>query len=320
MDKLLTIVGPTSLGKTTLALQIARKFDGEIISADSRQVYKDLDIGTGKDIPQKTGYYQKGPKLGGFYLVSGVPLWGYDLVPSDGKFSVGQYAGIARRVIRDVWFRKKLPILVGGTGLYIKGVLDGIETSGIPQNRRLREALSGRNVKDLFDHLANLDTARAALLNLSDRNNPRRLIRAIEIAEWNLIKHKRIVRKAKPFSKTADVLIIGLTAPKKFIHERIRERIAKMINQGLEEEIESLLKKMSWTDQAMTSLGYRQWKDYFSGEKTKSEVIASWFRDEKDYARRQMVWFKSDKRIVWFDVTTRRYPSDVEKEINKWYR
>jgi tRNA dimethylallyltransferase len=135
-SKLLVICGPTSTGKTILAISLAKKFNGEIVSADSRQVYKGLDIGTGKDLPKNAKIKYLWMKKFGFYEIKGIKIWGYDLADPRHSFSVSQYLRFAERVISDISKRGKLPILVGGTGLYIKGVVDGIPTAEIPKNKK----------------------------------------------------------------------------------------------------------------------------------------------------------------------------------------
>lgn len=317
MKKLLVVCGPTSTGKTTLAVKLAREFNGELVSADSRQVYRRVDIGTGKDLP--IGSKIKHPWFSryGFYEVSGVKVWGYDLVDPKSEFSVGQYLKFARYIIADIQKRKKLPILVGGTGLYIKGVTDGIPTASIPKNSNLRKNLETKNASELYELLASLDALKAGSMNSSDRKNPRRLVRAIEVSQY-LVDHK--VSFNKQPEDTMDILFIGLTADKSFIDKKIDTRVKKRIDEGIKTEIEKLLKSgVSWDSQSMLSLGYRQWRDYFEGGVPEQNIIDEWGREEKKYARRQFVWFKKDKRINWFDVTAKNYPKVVEKRVKKWY-
>lgn len=328
MKKLLVICGPTATGKTNLALRLAssigrsssgrKKFKGELVSADSRQVYVGMDIGTGKDLPKNSKFQKsKTPSIGGFYEVDGVKIWGYDLVDPKEGFSVAQYLKIAEKMIEDIWKREKLPILVGGTGLYIKGVVDGIATVTIPRNVVLRKYLEEKNAKELFEMLATLDPIKAGSMNLSDRKNPRRLIRAIEIAD------RKIKSKGGKDRKLLadDVLIIGLISPNKVLNGKIDKRVDKRIKQGFEDEIRALFKKgLSWDKQSMTSLGYRQWRDFIEGLATKDEVLEKWKREEKKYAKRQITWFKKDKRINWFDITKKGWEKEVEKLVKEWYK
>ena len=189
MKKVLIIVGPTGSGKTKLALKIAKDLDGEIVSCDSRQVYRGLDIGTGKDIPK--GLSPDNTKQGAKYMINGVNVWGYDLVEPKDNFSVSDYVSSVIPIIDDIGSRGRLPIVVGGTGLYVKGLVDGIETSNISVNEKLRENLESREVGELYDHLAKINPLKAASMNSSDKQNPRRLIRAIEIAQSLLDNPKK---------------------------------------------------------------------------------------------------------------------------------
>lgn len=318
--KLLVICGSTVTGKTNLGLRLAKKLEGEVISADSRQVYKGMDIGTGKDLPRNFGFRTsdlrfKGAKVG-YYTDGDTRIWGYDLVSPKGSFSVAEYIRIAGKVIENIWKRGKLPILVGGTGLYIQGVVDGIPTATIPRNERLRSSLEGKGFPELFEMLAQLDPVKAASLNTSDRKNPRRLIRSIEIAD-------AVMRgKDKSSKKMAvdDVLFIGLVAPRGKLNERIDKRVGSRLREGFEKEVSRLLKEgVSWEMQSMSSLGYRQWRDYVEGKLTKDQAIEKWRSEERKYAKRQITWFKKDKRINWFNISKSNWQRSVEKMVEKWY-
>lgn len=323
LHQLLIICGPTSTGKTGLALKIAKKFDGEIVSADSRQVYKKLDIGTGKDLPKNSKLYfpvsgLRKEKIG-CYSLDGVKIWGYDIADPKNEFSVSHYLKFARKVINDIVSRDKLPILVGGTGLYIKGVVDGIESAGVPKNNKLRRVLGKKGVADLFEMLANLNPVKAASLNRSDRKNPRRLVRAIEIAEFKLTGAKTNNQSNKK-PANYDTLFIGLKTPFSDLEKIISERVKKRIDAGIKDEIKKLLKTgISWKMQSMNTLGYKEWIGFFIGEKTEKEVFSEWVMDEKRYAKRQMTWFKKEKRINWFDTSTSNWQKNIEKLVQKWH-
>jgi len=318
MEKLLVICGPTSTGKTTLALKVARRLGGEIVSADSRQVYSGMDIGTGKDLPEgakiKKGLFAKW----GYYEVNGIKIWGYDIIDPRKDFSVAQYLKTAHKMIDDIARRKKLPILVGGTGLYIKGVVDGIATADVPKNRALRKSLEKRSPDELYETLANLDSVKAASLNASDRKNPRRLVRAIEVAQYQLTKKGLPVHHV--IASDYDVFFVGLKAPKEFLDKKIEQRVKTRVEEGIKDEIRKLLRKgVSWDDQSMVALGYGQWRDFFEGEVPEERVLDEWMRSEKAYAKRQMTWFKKDSRVKWFDITSGEFPGIVEKTVWKWH-
>ncbi len=319
MNKLLVICGPTSTGKTSLAIKLAKELNGEIISADSRQVYKGMDIGTGKDLPRNSELIINNLKLGGYYKIQGTKIWGYDLIDPKKEFSVAQYLKIAHHVIDDISGREKLPILVGGTGLYIKGVIDGIGTADIPKNNKVRKNLEGKSADELYENLSQLDSLKAGSMNSSDRKNPRRLIRAIEVAQYQLTK-KAISPVHHTIGNKFDVLYIGLTAPQVFLEERIDKRVKDRVEKGIKKEVEKLLKSgVGWDKQAMMAMGYGLWRDYFEGDVPEEIVIDEWARDEKKYAKRQITWFKKDERIKWFDVTNSEYPNNVEILVKTWY-
>jgi tRNA dimethylallyltransferase len=314
MKKILVIVGPTGTGKTDLALHLAKKFKGEVVSADSRQVFIGMDIGTGKDIPE--GSIKENTKWGTKYIIDGVPLWGYDLVDPKSGFNVSEYVDKILPIIEDIDERGKLPILTGGTGLFVKGIIDGIETSYIPVNEKLRENLKNRAVGELYEHLAEVNPIKAASMNSSDKMNSRRLIRAIEISQFLLDNH---VPQKKENKTNLSPLFIGLTADKDILFERINKRVQIRINKGQEQEVSKLIKSgLNWDSQSMSSIGYRQWKEYFEGSKKLDEVTKEWSGEEKKYIKRQLTWFKRDNRINWFDLSSGNYLENVEKTVEKW--
>lgn len=317
MNKLLVICGPTSAGKTSLALKLAKKFDGEIVSADSRQVYRGMDIGTGKNLPIGAKIRYPWFYKWGYYEVDGVKIWGYDLADPKGDFSVAQYIKFADGIIADIEKRNKLPILTGGTGLYIKGVVDRIPTVAIPRNESLREKLAGKSAAELYEMLSQIDSLKAGSLNFSDKRNPRRLIRAIEVATWMIDNRHRVPKSEKKAS--LDILFIGLTGPREVIEKTIDESVNLRNDSGIKDEIRKLLKGgVRWDSQAMMSMGYRQYRDFFEGGVGEEAVIDEWKREEKKYVKRQMTWFRKDKRINWFDISDRKCLEKVENLVKRW--
>jgi len=327
--KLLVICGPTATGKTKLGLYLAKalsfnkesgKILGELVSADSRQVYKGMDIGTGKNIPRGADF-KKVRFLSGYYVIDGVRVWGYDLISPKKDFSVAQYHRIIKKVINNIWKRGGLPILVGGTGLYIKAVVDGIPTAFVPRNKKLRRYLAGKSVSELFEILAKLDTVKVASLNSSDRYNPRRLVRAIEIAQWKLGGGRKRNLVNGLVNKSEEVLFIGLRMTKEGLAGNISRRVRKRLKAGMKKEIENLLKSgISWENQSMNTLGYKEWKGYIVKNGEKSDVLEKWKKDELRYAKKQLTWFKKDKRIKWFDISKPKSKKDIEKLVKKWYK
>ena len=317
MEKLLVVCGPTATGKTRLGIKLAKKINGEIISADSRQVYRGLNIGTGKDLPKGAKMKFLWMKKFGYYDISGVKVWGYDLADPRHSFNISQYLRFAERITADIIKRGKTPILVGGTGLYIKGVVDGIPTAEIPRISRLRKSLERKSVDELFENLSLLDPIKSAAMNSSDKKNPRRLVRAIEIANWKITHSGAVSHLKKP---VYDILQIGITANEKYLFQKIEQRVSERYKEKLKDEIAILLKNhVDWNMQSMSSMGYGEWRDFFEGRKSEVEVIHLWEKEEKRYVKRQMTWFKKDKRIKWFDTTSPDYPENVEKIVLAWH-
>ncbi len=294
MNKILVICGPTATGKTTLARELAKIFNGQLISVDSRQAYRYLDIGTGKD------------------KLPGETILGYDLFDPQEKMNVSSYIHAVIPLIAETIKEGKLPILVGGGGLYIKALIDGIETVDIPQNPELRKELASKNRVELLEMLQKESPEKAARLNVSDSKNPRRLVRAIEIA-----KSPKELATTPPIY---DPLFIGLTLPIEKLKEKITKRVEDRVTSGIKQEIEMLIGKgVAWNDQSLESLGYREWQGYFAGQKKEAEVLEVWIHDELQYAKRQLTWFKKDQRIKWFNADDVNLSNRVAQQVKKWY-
>ncbi len=317
MDKLLIICGPTATGKTKLALELAKKFNGEIVSADSRQVYKGLDILTGKDLPEninqqtlniKYQYKDKKYQLP-FYEINGIKLWMYDVVKFDEEFSVGHYQAIASQLIKDIYMSGKLPIVVGGTGLYIRSLAQDLSTLHIPPDYSLRKKFENNSVEELQKYLQKVEFSKWENMNQSDRSNPRRLIRAIEVAKWQKV-HK--LKKEKPL--TRDILWIGLTASTTILNQRIGERTRARWTGGALDEV----KKLN-VNKVPPILGLNQVRNFFEGKITAETAIGEWSKSEFDYAKRQITWFKKQPDVHWFDITDPTCASKVGRIIRKWY-
>lgn len=316
--KVLIVVGPTAIGKTSAGILLAKKLDGEIISADSRQVYRGLDVGTGKDLPKDAQFNKRflvGDLEVGYYSIEGIPVWLLDLVSPKYQFNVADWLSCAQRVIKNLWKKGKLPIVVGGTGFYIKALVDGIDSLGIQPNEALRQELEKLTVAELQERLKQLDLETWNRLNQSDRFNPRRLIRKIEIA-----LSREEAKTARPKRLRADYFLIGLTAPRKVIYQRIDQRVRKRLAGGLLEEIKDLLEQgVSWQDPGMDTLAYKEFRPLFENKTTLEETVERWRFDEHRYARRQLTWFKKEKRINWFDITNPNWQEAMVKKVKRWY-
>ncbi|HEY0090402.1 MAG TPA: tRNA (adenosine(37)-N6)-dimethylallyltransferase MiaA [Candidatus Lokiarchaeia archaeon] len=278
INKLIVIVGPTASGKTDLSVKLAKKFKGEIISADSRQVYKGMDIGTGKATKKER---------------RGIPHHLLDVVSPKTRFNVAKYRKLALRAIEKIQEKNKLPILVGGTGFYIQAVIDGIIIPPIKPDWKLRKKLEKKTNQELFKMLKKLDPNRAETI---EKDNPRRLIRALEI----VIKSKKTIPELKKQPIKADVLMLGIKKDQKDLKELIRKRLLKRLKQGMMAEVKKLHRSgISWKRLEEFGLEYKYIAFFLQGELTKQEMIEKLQKEIEHYAKRQMTWFKRDPRIVW---------------------
>lgn len=276
--KLLVILGPTASGKTSLAVKLAKKFEGEVVSADSRQVYRGLDIGTGKATKRE---------------MAGVPHHLLDVVSPKSRFAVVQYQKLATRAIRDILKRGKLPILCGGTGFYIDAVLYGNTFPPAPADRKLRLGLQKKTAPELFSQLKKLDPGRAAAI---DRNNKVRLVRALEI----ILSTGKPVPKLSASEKIFDALELGIRIPSERLKADINARIKKWLKWGLLEEIAGLRRTgLSWKRLRELGLEYRYPAFFLRGGISREEMIRKMGTETWHYARRQMTWFKRDKDVRW---------------------
>ena len=310
-QKLLVILGTTSTGKTDLAIKLAKKLNGELVSADSRQVYKHLDIGTGK-LP---GNYDTLEKGDGFWEIDSVKVWMYDVINPEIRFNLYEYLKQTSEIIKGIMNRGKLPILVGGTGLYIRSLLDGITNFGIAENSDLREELEELELGDIRKRI-NPETL--SKLNNSDINNKRRLIRLVELS----VNSEEKGEAFEGLEKDYDVLKIGLATDRSIIKERINHRLMKRINEGMIEESKELLEKGILTYKRMEELGleYRYLAKLIKGEiKSTEEFLNILTIKISQFAKRQETWFKKDEKVVWFDISDPDFYREVEMEVGDWY-
>ncbi len=301
---LLVIAGPTAVGKTSIAIELAKELNGEIVSADSRQIYKGMDIGTAK--PSKDEQ-------------AAVKHHMLNVVNPDEPFSVGEYKRSAEKIIEDIWQRNRLPIIAGGTGLYIRAVIDGL-WEGPNADKELRDKLKkeedtfGKGY--LYNKLKEVDTETA---KKTKPNDLVRIIRSLEVyyKEGKPISHFHKIHGFE--EKNYDVIIIGLTMDRKRLYKRIEERVDGMINSGLIDEVKDLLKKgYDENISSMTGVGYRQVIGYLRGDCNLEEAVRLIKRDTKRYAKRQYTWFNKDKRIEWFnidDIDIKGLASSIKKRL-----
>ncbi|MEK7152094.1 MAG: tRNA (adenosine(37)-N6)-dimethylallyltransferase MiaA, partial [Patescibacteria group bacterium] len=283
--KLLVILGPTASGKSDLAILLAKKFDGEVVSADSRQVYKGLDIGTGKITKRE---------------MRGIPHHLLDVAHPRNIFTVTKWQRLAEKAIADIVRRGKLPIVVGGTGFYIQAIVDDINVPEVKPNKALRAQLEQKTAALLFTMLKKLDPRRAQAI---DAKNPRRLIRALEIArELGSVPPLGVRRPTR-----YDVLQIGIATDDKVLKEKIRKRLVTRIKTGMVTEAERVHKEgLSWKRMEELGLEYRSLARYLQEKITKKQMAEELTQAIWQYAKRQRTWFKKDKRIQWFPLQQKK--------------
>ncbi len=278
--KLIVVVGPTASGKTGFSIKLAKKIGAEIISADSRQVYKGMDIGSGK-ITKKE--------------MKGIPHYLLDMVSPKRKFSVARYKKLALKAIEKILKKRKIPILCGGTGFYIQAITDGLIIPKVKPDWKLRKKLEKNNTEELFEKLKKLDLKRAKLI---DKNNKRRLIRSLEI----VIKTKKPIPPLKKNKSPFEVLMIGVKINFEKLKKMIKERLLKRFKIGMVAEVKKLKKSgLSWKRLEEFGLEYKFVARYLQKKITKEEMTIRLEKEIEHYAKRQMTWFKKDKRIHWVE-------------------
>ena len=306
MENLLIITGPTGIGKTEISLKLANKYKGEIISSDSMQIYKKLDIGTAKVDLDKTD----------------IPHHMVDILEAHENFSVADFKIKAKEIISDINRRGGLPILVGGTGLYINSIvynLDFTETEADYEYRdELRKILEEKGSGFLYNKLFNLNKYMAEKIH---PNNGRRIIRALEILKSGNEKENNFRQENEDYN----LIFIGLNMDRERLYERINSRVDKMIELGLVDEVRSLLDEgLDKNSQSLKAIGYKEVISYLEGEIEYSEMIDLIKKNSRHYAKRQLTWFRRDGRIKWFDRESDNLLEEIETYIDSnldwWFR
>jgi len=314
MKKLLAVVGPTATGKTDLAISLAKKFNGEIVSADSRQIYKGMDIGTGKELSQKSKVKsQKFEKHKGYWVVEGIPIYLYDVINPDESFSVAEYQQLAYEKIAKIHEKEKLPILVGGTGLYTRSVLQGLKIPQVAPDNNLRKKLEKKPLGILLKELEEVDYKAYQKI---DKSNPRRVIRALEVY---LKTGRTISELAAKFKPNFESLVVGLSAPREVLYEKADKRVELWFKTGFVDEVRELLKKYSSDLPSINSLGYRQAVSYLQNKISLPEAIQRTKFDHHGYIRRQLTWFRKE-RVEWFDVGRPGFEKEIYRKVREWIK
>lgn len=278
-NKVIAIVGATASGKTAYAVELAQKIDGEIISADSRYVYKGLDIGTAKP---------------GIDERKGIPHCMIDIVEPDFNYSAGLYAKQAKECIKEILSRGKTPIVAGGTGLYIRVLLENYDLPNIEPDYKLRDELAKLSFDELYDILYKLDKESAESVA---RNDKKKLIRYIEVVKLTGLPLSKA--RGKKDEDEFDIEWIGLNFPREELYERINKRVDLMIEEGLIDETKNLLNKYGRIPNIVDTIGYREIISYLDGETSLERAKELLKQNTRNYAKRQLTWFRKNENIKW---------------------
>jgi tRNA dimethylallyltransferase len=287
-QKLLVIIGPTAVGKTNLSIEMAKRYNGEIISGDSMQIYRSMDIGTAKITKEE---------------MQGIPHHLIDIKDPEESFSVAEFQLLVRAKINEIAKRGKLPIIVGGTGLYVQSVIYDYQFSDVPGDEAVRMELEERakeiGNEALYKELQEIDPESAAQIH---PNNVRRVIRALEIFQLTGKTMKEFQSNQQP-DLLYETALVGLTMDREKLYDRINQRVDLMIEQGLLEEVKSLYQKGLRECQSIQAIGYKEIYDYLDGKMTWDDAVEQLKQNSRRYAKRQMTWFRNKMDVQWFDMT-----------------
>ncbi|WP_144549414.1 tRNA (adenosine(37)-N6)-dimethylallyltransferase MiaA [Bacillus sp. X1(2014)] len=300
-QKLLVIIGPTAVGKTKLSIEMAKRYNGEIISGDSMQIYRGMDIGTAKIKPEE---------------MEGIPHHLIDIKDPAENFSVAEFQLLVRAKIDEIAQKGKLPIIVGGTGLYIQSVIYDYQFSDVPGDEAYRLKLEER-VKEigneaLYKELLEVDPESASQIH---PNNVRRVIRALEIFHLTGKTMLEFQRTQQP-DLLYDTAIIGLTMEREKLYERINYRVDIMVEEGLIDEVKHLYQQGLRDCQSIQAIGYKELFAYFDDKMSLDEAIVNLKQNSRRYAKRQLTWFRNKMEVNWFDMTDVENVSKKIKEIS----
>lgn len=295
--KVIAVVGPTASGKTALSVEIAKKFDGEVISADSMQIYKGMDIATAKPTTDE---------------MQGIKHHLVDFLPADSVFSVASFVNLAHKAVNEITAKGKLPIIAGGTGLYVDNLLAGTSFTEGETDFKLREELQQKleceGLDILLEELKSIDYE--CFEKLSVERNPKRVIRALEIYKTTGITMTEQNKRSIPEDKPYDSVKIGLDfSNRQALYDRINLRVDLMLDAGLLQEAEEIFKS-DVSNTAVQAIGYKELEPYIKGDAEFDECVESLKRATRRYAKRQLTWFRRDKTTNWFFVD--EYKSSAE--------
>ena len=289
MNKVIVILGPTGVGKTKMSIELAKRLDGEIVNADSMQFYKDLNIGTAKIKEEEK---------------ENIPHHLFDIKEVSDDYSIFDYQKDGRKIIGDIFNRKKMPIIVGGTGLYIKALLYDYKLSYEKENNTYDELTT----EELYNKLLELDKD-----IIIDKNNRRRVIRAINY----YLENGTSINDNKTDKLLYNAVFIGLTTDRELLYDIINKRVDKMLSEGLLEEVKYFYDRKIYTKPLINGIGYKELYKYFAKEETLEEAVNKIKRNSRRYAKRQYTFFNNQLPVIWFDVNFNNFDKTVD-EVYKY--
>ena len=296
-QKVIVICGPTASGKTALSIELAKKINGEIVSADSMQIYKDMDIGTAKPTKEEMGEIQH-------YLL--------DFVSPEERYSVAQYKQDAKKAIKEIISKGKIPIIVGGTGLYVDSLIYEIEYNDIKLDEEYRKYLEKiaeeQGLEELYKKAVEIDPEAMKKISLNDK---KRIMRVLEIYHSTGKTKTEQEKESRKNPVEYDYRVFAINWDREILYERINKRVDIMVDQGLIEEVKEILNKYDTFPTAMQGLGYKEVVDYLNGAYKKEEMIEKIKLETRRYAKRQLTWFRKNKQTIWLDGT-----NDIQNNIN----
>ena len=295
--KVIVICGPTASGKTALSIELAKKINGEIISSDSMQIYKYMDIGTAKTTQEE---------------MQGIKHYLLDFVEPSQRYSVAEFKKDAEKAIEEILQKGKTPIIVGGTGLYVDSLIYGIEYQTIEFDEQYRKQLEERVEKEgletLYNEAKNIDTQAIEKISL---NYKKRILRILEIYKATGKNKTEQEIESRKNGVKYDYKVFAINMDREKLYERINKRVDIMIENGLIEEVEKLLEKYKEFPTAMQGLGYKEVVEYLQGKVSEEEMIENIKRETRRYAKRQLTWFRKNKQTIWIE------PCDIQKILNE---
>ncbi len=299
-EKLAVLIGPTAVGKTKLSILLAKRFNAEIISGDSMQIYKRMDIGTAKINEEE---------------MEGIPHHLIDIKNPEESFSAAEFQELVRSKITEITSRGKLPIIVGGTGLYIQSVIYDYQFSDAPSDEEFRKTLEERAEREgnnvIYEELLEIDPESAEKIH---PNNIRRVIRALEIYHCTGKTMSQYQEKQNP-ELLYDMALIGLTMDRETLYDRINQRVDIMMQEGLLEEVRSLYDQGLKDCQSIQAIGYKELYDYFNGRVSFEDAVENLKQNSRRYAKRQLTWFRNKMNVEWFDMSDSVDPHEFEKKF-----